>query len=52
VEDTFSSSGVQFDSLFSPPKTLQSRIKRVNGGDGSGDRSTGGDGDDKFIEVH
>ena len=26
-------------------------IKAGNGGDGSGDRSTGADGDDKFIEV-
>jgi GTP-binding protein len=27
------------------------RHKSGNGGDGSGDRSTGADGDDKFIEV-
>jgi GTP-binding protein len=27
------------------------RTSKGNGGDGSGDRSTGADGDDKFIEV-
>jgi GTPase involved in cell partitioning and DNA repair len=30
---------------------LQRHIKAGNGGDGSGDRSTGADGDDKYIEV-
>jgi GTP-binding protein len=31
--------------------TLNLRTSKGNGGDGSGDRSTGADGDDKFIEV-
>jgi GTP-binding protein len=31
--------------------SISRHIKAGNGGDGSGDRSTGADGDDKFIEV-